>query len=70
MNRNCEHESWEWGTGEKVNVVCARKVGEPKVHTHYLLASNLSPRNTTLCTHKQLLLQPHGQFDHDEILFL
>ena len=54
--------------GKKVNVVCARKVGEPEVHIHYLLTSNVSPRNTTLCN--PLLLQQHGQFDHDKILFL
>ena len=31
-----------------MNAVCARKVGDPEVYTH-LLASNIPPRNTTLC---------------------
>ena len=58
MNRNCEHGNQEscMVLGEKVNKVCARKVGDPaKVYTHYLLPSDLIPINTTFSYPLQLL---------------
>ena len=40
----------KWEMGKKMNTVYMRKVGDlTEVHTHYLLPSNIPPRNTTPC---------------------